>query len=88
MIADLAIHLLLQASPPPPSTVASAGNDEIPWAGIGALLLGLGSTFTGLAAIITAKNAVRMVNDRGGGDHETHLETNDPDNLGVSHGGK
>jgi hypothetical protein len=32
---------------------------EIPWAGIGALLLGLGSTLTGLAAIITARNRGR-----------------------------
>jgi hypothetical protein len=28
----------------------------IPWAGLGAILLGLGSTLTGIASIITARN--------------------------------
>jgi hypothetical protein len=31
----------------------------IPWAGIGALLLGLGSALSGVAAIITARNRGR-----------------------------
>lgn len=31
----------------------------IPWAGLGAILLGLGSTLTGIAAIITARNKGR-----------------------------
>jgi hypothetical protein len=32
---------------------------EIPWAGIGALMLGVGSTLSGIAAIITARNRGR-----------------------------
>ena len=32
---------------------------EIPWAGIGAALLGLGGTLSGIAALITARNRGR-----------------------------
>jgi hypothetical protein len=32
---------------------------SIPWAGIGALLLGLGSALSGVAAILTARNRGR-----------------------------
>ena len=32
---------------------------EIPWAGIGALLLGLGGVLSGIAAVMTARNRGR-----------------------------
>lgn len=46
----------------------------LPWAGIGALLLGLGSTLSGIAAIISAKNK---------GKDEAH----NPDDNRIDNGG-
>jgi hypothetical protein len=49
-------------------------NGGFPWAGFGAALLGLGSTFSGIAAIITARNK---------GANEAH----NPDDSRIDDGG-
>jgi hypothetical protein len=48
------------------------------------MLLGLGSTLTGVAAIITAKNAVQHAK---GGDDELHSEDSDSSSIRVIDGG-
>lgn len=35
------------------------GDWEIPWAGIGTFLLGAGSALSGIAAVMSAKNAIK-----------------------------
>jgi len=41
------------------SLLALVPDWSIPWAGIGALLLGVGGTLSGIAALITARNRGR-----------------------------
>lgn len=53
---------------------------EIPWAAIGGFLLGLGSTLSGIAAVITSKRAVRELQN------ESHPEDGDSNNLRVVDG--
>lgn len=59
--------------------------NDIPWAAIGAFLLGLGSTLSGWAAIITAKRvghtAVKEQKD------EKHPESGDAGGIRVIDGG-
>jgi len=54
---------------------------ELPWAGIGTFLLGLGSALSGYAAITTARRAVEEVKD------EHHSEVNDSGSDGIIDGG-
>lgn len=53
----------------------------IPWAGLGALLLGLGSTLSGVAAVITARRAAK------GRENDQNRANSDTDRNRVSHGG-
>jgi hypothetical protein len=55
---------------------------DIPWAGVGAFLLGIGSALSGIAAVMTAKRASKEVKD---GDHP---EDNDSSGDRVIDGGR
>ena len=55
---------------------------EIPWAGIGAFLLGLGGVLSGAAALITARNR-----GRDEADSTTLPQSSDDRGSGVSDGG-
>ena len=54
------IHLILTLQLP---------NWDIPWAGIGGFLLGLGSALSGYAAIVSARNSIKKTSNE---DTEEH----------------
>lgn len=56
----------------------------IPWAGIGALCLGVGSLLSGYAAVLTAKNAIKIGKGR---DNEEHIESGGAGGIRVIDGG-
>jgi hypothetical protein len=62
----------------------------IPWAGLGALLLGIGGTLSGIAALITARNRGRdegtapTTVSRSGNDGRSGISDSDSDESGFS----